>query len=89
MSDTEGQVSNPAMQQQVLRLVAWAREQETQVARAAAAKWAMDMLAQVTNDLSVVRIEAVRALWAEGWSLADISDALEISRARVHQIIEK
>lgn len=87
MSDNA--VSNPAMQQQVLRLVAWAREQETQVARASAAKWAMDMLAAVTNDLSQVRIEAVRGLWSEGWSLADISDALEISRARVHQIIEK
>lgn len=82
-------ISNPAMEQQALRLVAWAREQETEVARAAAAKWAMDMLAQVTNDLSQVRIEAVRGLWETGWSLADISEALEISRARVHQIIER
>lgn len=85
----ENEVSNPAMHQQALRLVAWAREQETEVARASAAKWAMDMLADVTNQLSQVRIEAVRELWTLGWSLADISDALEISRARVHQIIEK
>lgn len=82
-------LSNPDLESQAQQLVTWARSQETEVARADAAKWGMDLLASVTAQLSTVRIEAVRALWAEGWSLSDISAALQISRARVHQIIEK
>lgn len=70
-------------------LVRWAREQETEVARADAAKWAMQVLADITAELSQVRIEAVRGLWSQGWSLKDMSEALQISRARLHQIIEK
>jgi DNA-directed RNA polymerase specialized sigma24 family protein len=82
-------LTNPNLAQGVEALVAWAKEQETEVARASAAAWAMTVLAEATAQLSTVRIEAVRALWAMGWSLTDISEALSISRARVHQIIEK
>lgn len=83
------QLSHPDSEKVIRDLVEWARAQETEVARAAAAKWAMTLMAEVTGQLSEVRIEAIRSLWTQGWSLADISEALEISRARVHQIIEK
>jgi len=69
--------------------VAWVQGQETTTAKAMAAKWAMDLLAEVVTQISTERIAAVRALWADGWGLADISGALGISRARVHQIIGK
>lgn len=82
-------VENQHLAENARDLVAWARGQETQVARADAAKWAMQALAEITSELSQVRIEAVRGLWSEGWSLKDISEALQISRARIHQIIEK
>jgi DNA-directed RNA polymerase specialized sigma24 family protein len=83
------EITNPKAEQVVLGIAAWARSQPTEVARAAAAKWALDTLAQASLDISQVRIEAVRGLWAEGWSLSDISEALGLSRARIHQIIEK
>lgn len=67
----------------------WAESRPTEVERSAAAKAAMEMLADITLSLSGVRIAAVRNLWTTGWSLSDISEALSISRARVHQIIEK
>lgn len=82
-------ITNAALEANVRDLVGWSRSQETQVARAMSAQWAMKVLADVQAELSTVRIEAVRSLWTEGWSLKDISEALEISRARVHQIVEK
>ena len=85
----ETTISNPERETAVRGVVEWAASQDTQIARALAARWAIDLLADVTLGLSQVRIEAVRGLWAEGWSLKDISEALGISRARVHQIIEK
>lgn len=82
-------VTNPDLEAHVQAMVEWAMSHETEVARADAAKWAMSVLADATSQLSVVRTQAVRTLWADGWSLKDISEALQISRARLHQIIEK
>ena len=82
-------LENPDMEAHVRALVDWARSQETEVARADAARWAMKVCSDVQASLSTVRIEAVRRLWSEGWSLSDISAALQISRARIHQIIGK
>lgn len=86
---TQDEITHPALEDAVRSLVDWVDEQETQMAKAAAAKWAMALLQEVTNQISTQRIQAVRVLWEEGWSLKDISEALGISRARVHQIIEK
>ena len=83
------QISNPQAAEQVQALVAWAASHQTDVANAMASKWAMDTLAAATTQLSQVRVVAVRSLWASGWSLADIHEALGLSRARIHQIIEK
>lgn len=83
------QIVWPKGQHLASELPEWARSQETEIARALAAKWALDMLAKATSELAVVRTEAVRGLWSMGWSLKEISEALGLSRARIHQIIEK
>jgi DNA-directed RNA polymerase specialized sigma24 family protein len=85
----DDEIRLPEAEKHVRALVPWVQAQDTEIARAHAARWAMRLLAEVTNEISTARIGAVRVLWQEGWSLTDIAEALGMSRARVHQIIQK
>lgn len=83
------QITHPQVEAQVRALVQWVQSRDTNVAQAAAAAWAMSMLTDVSRQIGTVRVSAIRLMWDQGWSLADISEALGMSRARVHQIINK
>lgn len=46
-------------------------------------------LQRTVNRLAAVKTSAIRALWEQGWTTKDISEEVGVSRARIHQLINR
>lgn len=82
-------IESPVHKTAVEALVEWACTQEGELAQAAACIWASDMLAAAMVELGNGRAAAIRALVEEGWSYGELATALGITRARIHQIVNR
>ena len=70
-------------------LVEWALGLQDPVAIAQATGYLIEELKNIQSELATHRSVVVRQLRAEGWSLAEIGAALNLSRARIEQIANR
>lgn len=84
------EIRNPKLMQTANDMsLDWVRSQPDPESVALAAGWLLAELSELVDKISIERVAAVRALRAEGWSLAEIGFSLGLSRARIDQIAKQ
>jgi len=85
-----GAVDNDLLRENIEAMTrGWLDTLESPEATAAGCTWLLAVLGDVSDLASARRAAAVHQLTVDGWSLSEIGAALGISRARVHQLVNR
>lgn len=70
------------------KIFQWVEGIEDTATRAEAAGAVIDMVQErLEQPLADLRADAIRMLKAEGWSYSSLAEAFNLSRARLHQLV--